>query len=169
MWQEKIYRIFKPLDQFASGRRGGRMLEVGEKALNFNVQNDKGESVQLSDFKGKKVILWFYPKADTPGCTAEGCGFRDRLEKFTAKNAVILGVSFDTVAENAAFVKKFGFQFPLLCDTKREIGIAYGACQTPTDTNASRIGYVIDETGKVAQVFPKVDARSFPETVLAGL
>ena len=145
------------------------MLSVGSSAPNFKVQNDKGECVQLSDFKGKKVVLWFYPKADTPGCTAEGCGFRDRLERFTEKNAAILGVSFDTVEENAAFVKKFGFQYPLLCDTKREIGMAYGACQSPTDGSASRIGYVIDEQGKVAKAFPKVDARTFPETVLADL
>ncbi len=145
------------------------MLTVGTNAPNFKVKNHLGDWVQLSDFSGKKVILWFYPKADTPGCTAEGCGFRDRLDRFKEKNATVLGVSFDSVEENMAFVKKFGFQYPLLCDTERQIGVAYGACKSPTDENASRIGYIIDEGGKVAKAYPKVDARSFPETVLAEL
>ncbi len=142
------------------------MLNVGDTAPEFRVRNHKGEWITLNDFLGKKVVLWFYPKADTPGCTAEGCGFRDRAPKYTEKNTVILGVSFDTVEENKAFVDKFSFNYPLLCDTERQIGMSYGACKTSKDNNASRIGYVIDEKGKVLKAYPKVDAKTFPETVL---
>lgn len=145
------------------------MLKVGDSAPAFTVQDHHGKSVSLEQFQGKKVVLWFYPKADTPGCTAEGCGFRDRQSLFTEKNAVLLGVSFDTVAENAAFARKFGFEFPLLCDTTRSIGLSYGACQTESDTYAQRIAYVIDGNGKIASVYPKVDAKTFPETVLKAI
>jgi peroxiredoxin Q/BCP len=142
------------------------MLNIGDKAPDFKVQTHTGKTVGLKDFAGKKIVLWFYPKADTPGCTAEGCAFRDRNPKFHEKNAVLLGVSFDTVEENKAFAGKFGFEFPLLCDTKRELGVAYGACKTAADKNANRIAYVIDEKGIIQKAYPKVDAANFPETVL---
>lgn len=145
------------------------MLNVGDKAPSFKVKNHLGEWVTLDGLKGKKVILWFYPKADTPGCTAEGCGFRDRQPKYNQKNAVILGVSFDSVEENRKFVEKFGFTFPLLCDTGRDLGVAYGACKSPQDEYASRIGYVIDENGKILRAYPKVDAKTFPETALGDI
>jgi thioredoxin-dependent peroxiredoxin len=142
------------------------VLNVGDTAPPFSVLDHTGKNLTLESFLGKKVILWFYPKADTPGCTAEGCAFRDRQEDFHAKNAVLLGVSFDTPKENAAFAKKYGFEFPLLCDTSKSIGVAYGACASASDTYAKRIAYVIDEKGIVETVYPKVDAASFPETVL---
>ncbi len=142
------------------------MLKVGDKAPGFTVQDHSGKTVKLDQFQGKKVVLWFYPKADTPGCTAEGCGFRDRQALFAEKNAVLLGVSFDNVAENAAFASKFGFEFPLLCDTNRSIGMSYGACDTDGESYAKRIAYVIDGKGEIANVYPKVDAKTFPETVL---
>lgn len=145
------------------------MLNIGDTAPDFTVQTNAGKTISLKDFKGKKVILWFYPKADTPGCTAEACAFRDRAGKFAERNAVLLGVSFDTVEENSAFAKKFQVDYPLLCDTKRDLGIKYGACKSPTDKNASRIAYVIDESGKITATFPKVDAANFPETVLKTL
>jgi thioredoxin-dependent peroxiredoxin len=145
------------------------MLSVGQKAPDFKVQDHTGRTVTLGQFAGQTVVLWFYPKADTPGCTAEGCGFRDRQTQFAQKNAVILGVSFDTVEENKAFARKFGFEFPLLCDTSRAIGLSYGAASTKEDAHAKRIAYVIDPQGKIAKVFPKVEAASFPETVAAEL
>ena len=145
------------------------MLEKGSVAPEFKVKSHFGKEVSLKDFKGKNVVLWFYPKADTPGCTAEGCGFRDRQTQFNEKNAVLLGVSFDTVQENEKFAKKFGFEFTLLCDTNREIGTAYGACATKDDKHANRIAYVIGTDGKISQVYAKVDAKTFPETVLATL
>jgi peroxiredoxin Q/BCP len=123
----------------------------------------------LSDFKGKKVVLWFYPKADTPGCTAEACGFRDRFDTYAQQKIQVLGVSFDGVDDNRAFAEKFHLEFPLLCDTDRSIGMAYGACENTDDLYAKRIAYVIDENGKVQKAYPKVDAKTFPSTVLADL
>ena len=145
------------------------MLKPGDTAPHFEVQDHEGKTVRLQDFRGKTVVLWFYPKADTPGCTAEGCSFRDLDADFKAKNAVILGVSFDTAAENAAFAKKFHFNFPLLCDTSRKLGLDYGACDDATAANAKRIGIVIDGTGKVKSYFPKVDARTWPAEVVQTL
>ncbi len=145
------------------------LLKKGDLAPAFSVLSHEGKTLSLSDFTGKKVVLWFYPKADTPGCTAEACGFRDRKSSFELRNAVLLGVSFDTVEENAAFARKFAVTYPLLCDTQRELGISYGACEKPSDTYAQRIAYLIDEKGKILEVFPKVDARTFPEEVLKTL
>jgi peroxiredoxin Q/BCP len=112
------------------------------------------------------VVLWFYPKADTPGRTIEGCGFRDLKAEFEKKNAVILGVSFDTAAENKAFAEKFAFNFPLLCDTERKMGVAYGAAASATAGNAQRVGVVIGADGKVVEWLPKVDAKTYPQDVL---
>src|SRR6267154_2333424 len=95
------------------------MLAVGSKAPAFRVKDHLGREVSLADLAGKNVILWFYPKADTPGCTIEGCGYRDLSGDFEKKNAVILGVSFDTIEENAAFAAKMQFPYRLLCDTGR--------------------------------------------------
>lgn len=145
------------------------MLKVGDRAPDFTVKAHTGEEVSLSDFKGRRVVLWFYPKADTPGCTAEGCGFRDRQPVYDEKNAEILGVSFDTVEENRAFAEKFGFTFRLLCDTEREIGLAYGACDSKDAGHAKRISYVIDEEGRIAQAIEQVNAREHPEELLATI
>ena len=145
------------------------MLEVGSNAPNFRVQNHRNETVSLDSLKGTRVVLWFYPKADTPGCTAEGCSFRDLASEFAEKNTKIYGVSFDTPEENAAFAKKFDFKFPLLCDTEREIGLSYGACTSKDAKHANRIGYVISPEGKIAKAYPKVDAAKFPAQVLSEI
>lgn len=142
------------------------MIAIGKSAPAFKVQAHDETWLSLSDFLGKKVVLWFFPKADTPGCTAEGCGFRDLFPKYEAKNAVVLGVSFDSCADNRKFVEKFQFPYPLLCDVNREIGLAYGACKSETDEYANRIGYVIDEKGVVIKAYGKVDAKTFPHTLL---
>jgi peroxiredoxin Q/BCP len=99
----------------------------------------------------------------------EGRGFRDHYPEFQAKNAEILGASFDTVEENAEFARVQGFPFPLLCDTKREIGLAYGSCDSPMSENASRISYVIGPDGRIAHAYPKVSPKSHPEEVLSIL
>lgn len=145
------------------------MLKVGDKAPDFATHDHRGRPVTLQDFHGKTVVLWFYPKADTPGCTAEGCSFRDLSADFATKNAVILGVSFDNAADNAAFAEKFHFTFPLLCDTSRAMGMAYGACDDVKASTAKRIAAVIDPQGKVKQYYPKVDARTFPTEVFQTL
>lgn len=145
------------------------MLKVGDVAPDFSAVDHNGKTVKLKDLRGKTVVLWFYPKADTPGCTAEGCSFRDLAKDYAAKDAVIYGVSFDTQAENAAFAKKHHFTFPLLCDTERKLGLAYGAATDASAGNAQRVGIVIDPQGKVKQYHPKVDARSWPAELLTTL
>jgi thioredoxin-dependent peroxiredoxin len=145
------------------------MLQVGQDAPDFDVVDQNGNRVKLSDFRGKKVVLWFYPKADTPGWTREGSGFRDLEQEYKAKNAQILGVSFDSPTENKHFAEKFNFPFPLLCDTERKIGLAYGAADSPKDEYARRIAYVIDENGKIAEAHAKVDAANYPQVQLRSL
>ncbi len=136
------------------------MLDVGTQAPDFSVQDHHGKSVSLKDFRGKKVVIWFYPKADTPGCTIEGKGFSEDYKKFEDKNTVILGVSLDSVPENKAFAEKFSFPFQLLCDVNHEIALAYHAVQSAEDKYAARISYVIDEEGIIVEAIDKVDTKT---------
>ena len=136
------------------------MLEKGTKAPSFSVKDHNGNTVSLTDFAGKKIVLWFYPKADTPGCTIEGKGFRDDYEKFTGKNTVILGVSLDNETDNKAFAEKFNFPYPLLCDVNHEIALAYKAVKGSQDEYASRISYVIDESGNILEAISQVDTKT---------
>ena len=136
------------------------MLEKGTKAPSFSVKDHNGNTVSLADFAGKKIVLWFYPKADTPGCTIEGKGFRDDYEKFTEKNTVILGVSLDNETDNKAFAEKFNFPYPLLCDVNHEIALAYKAVKGPQDEYASRISYVIDSNGNILEAISQVDTKT---------
>tara|TARA_B100000953_G_scaffold139411_1_gene115397 strand:- start:215 stop:652 length:438 start_codon:yes stop_codon:yes gene_type:complete len=136
------------------------MLEKGTKAPDFSVRDHNGNIVRISDLKGKKIVLWFYPKADTPGCTIEGKGFRDDYETFVRKNTVILGVSLDNEDENKAFAEKFNFPYPLLCDVNREISLAYEAVKGKEDEYASRITYVVDEEGNIKEAISEVDTKT---------
>ena len=145
------------------------LLEVGSEAPDFQVKDHTGKDVKLSNLRGKTVVLWFYPKADTPGWTAEGRGFRELISQYQEKNVQILGASFDTIDANAKFAKKFDFPFPLLCDTDRDIGMKYGACDSPSAGNAKRITYVIDPEGNISQVYGKVNAAEHPKELLATL
>src|SRR5437763_16046143 len=101
-------------------------LKVGQKAPDFTVLNDKGEKVKLSDLKGKKVVLYFYPKDDTPGCTKEACAFRDGIDEIKARGAAVLGVSADSVDSHKKFKSKFDLNFPLLADEEKKIVEDYG-------------------------------------------
>lgn len=145
------------------------ILNVGDVAPDFLVKDHLNRDTTIRQFRGKMVVLWFFPKADTPGCTAEGCGFRDLLTQFQKHGVEILGCSFDTVEENAAFAKKFNYPFPLLCDVDREIGLAYGACDEPNAGYADRITYVIDEDGFIAHAWGHVEARTHAAKVLETL
>ena len=136
------------------------MLEKETRAHGFSVKDHNGNTVSLADFNGKKVVLWFYPKADTPGCTIEGKGFRDDYEKFAQKNTVILGVSLDNETDNKAFAEKFNFPYPLLCDVNQEIALAYEAVKGPEDEYASRITYVISEDGNILEAISQVDTKT---------
>lgn len=145
------------------------MLQPGQPAPDFSVQDETGKTRSLSEFKGQTVVLWFFPKADTPGCTAEGCGFRDRYADFRQRGVTILGASFDTAEENRAFKEKYGFPFPLLCDTDRKLGMQYGAATDANAKNAVRTATVIGPDGRILAHHPKVDAKTFPQTVLESL
>ncbi len=145
------------------------MLKVGDHAPGFSAQVHTGERISLSDFSGKTVVLWFFPKADTPGCTTEGEGFRDLAAEFEEKNAVVLGISFDPVLENRAFAKKYEFPFLLVSDTEGRIALDYHAAADPDQGTADRITYVIGPDGIITHVFPKVDVKNHASEILALL
>ena len=149
-------------------------LTVGQKAPDFTVLNDKGEKVKLSDFKGKKVVLYFYPKDDTPGCTKEACAFRDGISAIKKKGAEVLGVSTDSVESHQKFKKKFDLNFALLADTDKKIVDDYGTWKEKSMYGRKYMGierttFVIDEQGKISHIFPKVKVDQHYDEVLEAL
>ncbi len=136
------------------------MLQPGADAPEFSVNDHNGNKINLKDFLGKKIVLWFYPKADTPGCTMEGQGFRDDFKKFQQKDIQIFGVSLDNENDNKAFAEKFSFPYPLLCDVDREISLGYQAVSSKEDQYAARISYVIGEDGKILESIENVDTKN---------
>jgi len=150
------------------------MLNVGDKAPDFNLQDQDGNAVSLSDFRGKKVLIWFYPKASTPGCTVEGCNIRDHQARFSDANVQVLGMSKDSVKRQKNFATKQGFQYPLLSDESGATVEAYGAWGPKKFMGREfdgilRISYVIDEQGSIEQVFGKVKTKTHGEDVLNTL
>lgn len=152
---------------FQKGKRP--MLKAGEVAPPFEAIDHEGRTVRLKDFAGKRVVLWFYPKADTPGCTKQGCGFRDWHKDIANTGAQVLGVSFDTPADNKAFAEKFRFPFPLLCDVDRKIGLAYKACDTASEAYAKRFTYVIGPDGKIERAIDTKDPGAQAEALSKSL
>ena len=150
------------------------MLEEGKKAPAFTLASSGGEKVSLGDFKGQKVILYFYPKDDTPGCTREAEGFRAALPKIKKKNAVVLGVSRDSVESHCKFIDKYGLNFPLLSDPDGKVLRAYGAWGEKNmygkkTEGVLRTTVIIDGEGKVEKVFPRVKVDGHVDKVLAAL
>ncbi len=151
------------------------MLKVGDKAPDFKLLNDKGEEVSLSQFIGKKeVVLYFYPKDNTPGCTTEACSFRDNLPKFTSKNAVILGISPDSVKSHQGFIQKQNLNFNLLSDPESKVAKAYGAWGEKSMYGKKYMGilrttFLIGKDGKIKKVFEKVKPEGHAQEVLAAL
>ncbi len=151
-----------------------RELKIGQKAPAFALPNQDGKIMRLSDFKGKKVVLYFYPKDDTPGCTKESCAFRDGLDEIHASGAVVLGISGDSVDSHKKFVKKFNLNFPLLSDEKKTALQAYGVWKEKSLYGRKYMGierttFIIDEQGKLDDIFPKVKVDGHLEEVLAEL
>ena len=149
-------------------------LKVGQKAPDFTVMDDKGEKVKLADLKGKKVVLYFYPKDDTPGCTKEACAFRDGIDKIKKRGAVVLGVSADSVESHKKFKNKFDLNFPLLADSDKKMVEAYGVWKEKSMYGKKYMGierttFVIDENGKIAHIFPKVKVDQHYDEVLEAL
>jgi thioredoxin-dependent peroxiredoxin len=149
-------------------------LKVGQKAPDFTLLDDAGEKVNLSDLKGKKIVLYFYPKDDTPGCTTEACNFRDGLSEIKRKGAVVLGVSADSVESHKKFKKKFELNFPLLADTDKKMIERYGVWKEKSMYGKKYMGierttFVIDEQGKISHIFPKVKVSEHYDEVLEAL
>ena len=144
-------------------------LPAGIQAPDFSLRDQDGKTHSLSAYAGKWVVLYFYPKDDTPGCTVEACGFRDTHADFAAKNAAVLGVSADGIESHIAFAKKFSLPFPLLADTSRETVRAYGALRPATPEKAEgilRVTYLIDPGGRIAKAYAVGDAAPHPGEVL---
>ena len=146
------------------------MLSVGDKAPQFTLNDADGNKVKLSDFKGKKVVLYFYPKDFTSGCTLQAHNFQRDLAKYEALNAVILGVSVDTADSHKEFCAKEGLAFKLLSDTDAKVSDAYGSVMDYNGMKLSaRNTFIIDPKGKIAQVFLKVKPATNSEEMLAAL
>lgn len=150
------------------------IVKVGDLAPDFAVLSDTGEPVKLSDFRGKKVILYFYPKDDTPGCTTQSCSFRDNYLAIEEKNAVVLGVSPDGVKSHQKFKTKYDLPFLLLADTDHKLAEAYGVWGEKSMMGRKYMGvirshFVIDEEGRVAQAVINVKADVSAEQALAAL
>lgn len=146
-------------------------LKVGDAAPDFAVVNEKNEVVRLSDFKGKKLVLYFYPKDDTPGCTAESCSLRDGYPMFQQKGYSILGVSPDSVKKHVKFIEKYSLPFSLLADESHEIAEAYGVWGEKkfmgrTYNGIHRTTFIIDENGVIERIIEKVDTSNHSEQLL---
>lgn len=148
------------------------MLKEGALAPDFSVPDQNGKEVSLKDFKGKKnVVLYFYPKDLTPGCTTEACDFSANIKQFEKKNAVILGVSFDTEAQHQKFIEKYSLAHTLLADTQKKLAEAYGVYQEKSMYGKKFMGivrstFVIDQEGKIKKIFPKVSVTGHWKEVL---
>jgi peroxiredoxin Q/BCP len=151
--------------------RKNEMLEVGTKAPAFELPDQNGVVHTLEEYKGKKVILYFYPRDNTPGCTKQACGFSERYPQFQEKGAVVLGVSKDTVASHKKFEEKYGLAFPLLADTERKVIEAYDVWKEKKNYGKVSMGvvrttYLIDENGIIIKANDKVKAADDPEKML---
>ena len=148
-------------------------LKEGDKAPDFTARDGEGQTVRLKDLRGRKVVLYFYPKDDTPGCTKEACSFRDSFAKFKKRDIEVLGVSFDSEAKHQKFVRKYDLPFRLLADTDRAIAEGYGTYGEKkfmgrTYMGIHRVTLLIDEKGKIKKIFNKVKPEDHAEEVLAA-
>ena len=150
------------------------MLEIGYKAPEFTLPDLDGNDVSLSDFAGKKVVLWFFPKASTPGWTVEGQGFRDELQKFKDKNTVVVGMSADSQKKQRKFCDKQGFEYPMLGDEGKETLRDYGVWGKKKFMGREYEGifrntYEIDENGIIENLYKKVNVKTHAQDILAEL
>ncbi len=151
-----------------------RELKEGDAAPEIRLEDEHGNPFTLSGLKGKNVVLYFYPKADTPGCTKEACDFRDHGKVFTKRDTVIVGVSPDKSAAQMKFKEKFDLPFSLLADTAHETAEAYGVWKEKSMYGKKYMGierttFVIGKDGKIRKIFPKVKVEGHAEEVLAAL
>ena len=150
------------------------MLEVGMKAPEFTLKNQDGEDISLSSFLGKKVVLYFYPKDNTLGCTKQAFGLSERVSEYGEKNAIVLGISKDSVASHKRFAEKYELSFPILSDSELEVIQAYDVWKEKNMYGKKVMGvvrstYIIDENGIIEQAFSNVKAAENPEKMLEAL
>jgi peroxiredoxin Q/BCP len=150
------------------------MLDVGKKAPDFNLLNQDGKIISLKDFLGQKIVLYFYPKDDTSGCTKEACSFSDDLPKFTKIDAVILGVSPDSVKSHKKFSEKYKLKFDLLADEEKTVVEKYGVWKEKSMYGRKYMGverttFILDEKGKIKKIFNKVKVDGHNKEVLEAL
>ncbi|KAA6441634.1 thioredoxin-dependent thiol peroxidase [Dyadobacter flavalbus] len=148
-------------------------LQVGDPAPAFSARDQDGKEVKLSDFKGEKVILYFYPKDDTPGCTAQACNLRDNYDKLLSQGYKVLGVSVDNEKSHVKFINKFSLPFPLLADTDHAIVESYGvwvekSMYGRTYMGTARTTFVIDENGMIEEIIQKVDTKNHTDQILGN-
>jgi peroxiredoxin Q/BCP len=151
-----------------------RTLKEGEIAPSFEAQTGEGKTVRLADFLGRTVVLYFYPKDNTPGCTVEACSFRDNIAALEKRGAVVLGVSADSVESHGKFAAKFSLPFTLLSDADKEIAKAYGVWVKKSMYGREYMGmerstFVIGPDGRITKIFRKVNPKSHVEEVLAAV
>jgi len=147
-------------------------LKPGDKAPDFMAENQNGETIKLSDYKGKKVVLYFYPKDDTTGCTAEACNLRDNYSDLRAKGYEVIGVSIDTVKSHDKFVKKYDLPFTLVADPDKKIVEDYGVWAEKSMYGRKYMGtlrttFLIDEKGKIEKVIDKVDTKNHFDQIIS--
>ncbi len=150
------------------------MLEIGDKAPDFALRDQHGDEVKLSDLRGQTVVVYFYPRADTPGCTTQACGVRDRSDEYAAAGARVLGISPDEVEAIAKFDDKHGLGFTLLADPDHAVAEKYGAWGEKSMYGKKYMGvlrstFIVDPEGKVAKIFPKVQPKKHDKLVLEAL
>ena len=141
--------------------------QAGTSAPNFTAQTTSGKIVHLRDFQGKKLVLYFYPKDDTPGCTVEACGLRDEYQKIREQGAEVLGVSVDSTESHQKFTEKFHLPFPLLADTEKTVSKAYGVLNEKGSSR--RVTFLIDEHGKILKTFDPVKPAEHTQEILDAL
>lgn len=151
----------------------GAPLKDGDKAPDFAVNDGEGNLVRSKDLRGKKFVLYFYPKDDTPGCTKEACSFRDSFEKFKKRGIEVFGVSLDSEKSHQKFTKKFDLPFRLLADTDRQLSEGFGTYGQKkfmgrTYMGVNRMTFLIDEKGKIRKIFGKVKPENHADEVLAA-
>ncbi|MGI0486793.1 peroxiredoxin [Pantanalinema rosaneae CENA516] len=145
-------------------------LSVGDTAPHFTVKDTNGNTVSLSDYAGKTVVLYFYPKDDTPGCTKEACSFRDNYQRYLDKGIPVFGVSLDDEASHQAFTSKFNLPFPLLADIDGDITKAYDVEGEMNGMRyAKRVTYVIGSDGKISQVYTTINTETHATDILAAI
>jgi thioredoxin-dependent peroxiredoxin len=147
-------------------------VEIGRQVPNFELEANNGETVNLSKFKGTNIVLYFYPKDMTPGCTTEACDFRDQIQKFTEVDAVILGVSPDPVDRHQKFAEKYGLPFLLLADTEHHLAEAFGVWKLKKNFGKEYMGierstFIVDKEGKLVKEWRKVKVKGHVEEALS--